>query len=254
MRVITWAAEKGGVGKTTSAINTATGLAEEGYRTMLIDLDAQSNVALGLGYDPASFKGKSTAELLEKTVKFEDVVLRHQKNLYILPGHRELYKTAKRLLAEGDGRLRLKKLLTKVRNIDYVIIDTAPGYGIINDNAYHASHDVIVPVEMASFSVYGLRDLIETLNEIREEGPDVDISGILLTKVNEQRREDRGYIKGIRGKLGPLVFKTMIPQTVRIGESQTSGKSIYGYERWGKASIAYKKFIKEVVERSGEDA
>ncbi len=249
MRVITISAEKGGVGKTTTAVNLAAGLAEQGKTVIIVDLDAQGNAGIALGLKPGGYSGKSSAELLMKEESLQDLLLEVRDNLYIVPGSRRLYGIQKSLVEGRAVDRRLQHALKDLVNVDFVIIDSPPANNILHDNAYMCSTEVIVPVETKIFSAKGLKDIKTTIREIREDNPEIDITGILITKFDAQRIQDRAYADVIREEFGQIVFSAEIPETVRVSEAQAAGKSIFEYNRWGKAASAYRKICTEVLER-----
>jgi chromosome partitioning protein len=249
MRIITIAAEKGGPGKTTTATNVAAGLAETGKTVLLVDLDPQGNAGMAFGLQPGGFVGKSTAELLMKETKLEEITVQVRDNLFLVPASRRLYEVQKILVGGRAVDRRLLHAMKTLVNVDFVIIDNPPGNTIIHDNAYMCSNEVIVPVETKLFSAKGLKDIKTTIGEIREDNPNIDITGIVITKVNENRVQDRSYREVIREQFGNVVFNAEIPETVRLSEAQGAGKTIYEYDRWGAAGLAYKRLCDEIVER-----
>lgn len=251
MRVITIAAEKGGPGKTTTAVNIAAGLAEMGKTVLLIDLDPQGNAGMAFGLQPGAYTGRSTAELLMKESSLEDVTIQIRDNLFFVPASRRLYELQKILVGGRAVDRRLLHALKTLTSVDFVIIDNAPGNTILHDNAYMCSTEVIVPVETKLFSAKGLKDIKTTIGEIREDNPDIDIIGIIITKVNGQRVQDRSYRDVIREQFGSVVFDVEIPDTVRLSEAQGAGQTIYEYDRWSKASLAYKRLCEELLNRGG---
>ncbi len=249
MRVITICAEKGGVGKSTTSTNLAAGLAEMGKTVILIDLDAQGNAGIALGLMAGGHTGRSTAELLMKEESLQDLLIEVRDNLFIVPGSRRLYGIQKALVEGRAVDRRLQHALKDLVNVDFVIIDSPPANNILHDNAYMCSTEIIVPVETQIFSAKGLKDIKTTIREIREDNPEIDITGILITKYDSQRNQDRAYAEVIREEFGSVVFPTEIPDTVRLSEAQAAGKSIFEYQRWGKAATAYRKMCVEVLER-----
>lgn len=251
MRVISIVAEKGGTGKTTNAVNIAAALAEMGKVILLIDMDAQANASANLGV--TAKKGLSTAEMLMKECSMAEITTMARENLYLAPASRKLYKVQDLLPGERGGDRRLAKELKNVQGVDFVIIDNAPGSSKLTDNSYMCSTEIYIPVETMFFSAKGLNDIKATIADIKEDNPELKKTRIIITKVNHKRNQDRAYCDVIREQFGSDVFKTEIPETVRLSEAQGKSQSILEYKRWSSAGLAYKSLAEEIVAMEGAD-
>jgi chromosome partitioning protein len=245
-RVIAFANQKGGVAKTTSTLNLAVALAEQGLAVLAIDLDPQGNLTMSQGLNPDTIE-RSMYDVIVHRLPIDEVVHKGETDLAVssidLAG-------AELALSSLIGRERaLEKALVPVKHrYDWVLIDTPPSLGLLTINALAASDGVIVPVQCEYLSLRGLVQLENTLGMIRENlNPDVEIQGILPTMYDGRTLHSREAVEILQENFGELVFKTWIRKTVRYAEAPVKGVSVLKYDPTGTAAEAYRELAKEVV-------
>jgi chromosome partitioning protein len=245
-QVIAFANQKGGVAKTTSTLNLAVALKEEGFDVLAIDLDPQGNLTMSQGMNPDQVE-RSMFDVLVHSLPIEEVIHRTEVDLAVasldLAG-------AELALASMIGRERaLQKALIPVRsNYDYILIDTPPSLGLLTINALTASDGVIVPVQCEYLPLRGLVQLENTLTMIRENlNPSVEIRGILPTMYDSRTLHSREAMDMLKENFGDLVFNTSIRKTIRYAEAPVQGSSVLKYEPSGSAADAYRDLAKEVL-------
>jgi chromosome partitioning protein len=258
MRVISFANQKGGTGKTTTAVNLAAILAREGKKTLVVDLDPQSNATMAL-IDPMEVESKrSIGPLLLGDAKLEDVIYecKYVKNLHLIPATLELSLTELELTrtSSGTAGIQLEKRLRNTE-YDFVICDCPPNFGILTTNGLYASSHMIVPMEPETFAVYGLRllmtHIVPRIGKLINDK--LKLLGILLVRVNPIRTLTANVRYEVRSRYGDLLFDTEIPIDVRLPESQRSHSPIVIYARTSRAAEAYEALTKEVLDRLGEE-
>ena len=245
-RVIAFANQKGGVAKTTSTLNLAVALSEEGYRVLVVDMDPQGNLTMSQGLNPDQIT-RSMFDVLVHRLPIEQVIQETEVDLAVssidLAG-------AELALSSMIGRERaLEKALAPVKDrYDFVLVDTPPSLGLLTINALVAADGVIVPVQCEYLSLRGLVQLENTLSMIRENiNPDVEIQGILPTMFDGRTLHSREAIEILQENFGDLVFKTRIKKTVRYAEAPVKGSSVLKYDPSGNAAAAYRELAKEVL-------
>jgi chromosome partitioning protein len=245
--VIAFANQKGGVAKTTSTLNLAAALAEQGKRVLCVDMDPQGNLTMSQGLNPDSIE-RSMFDVLVHRLPIQSVIEHTEIDLAVssidLAG-------AELALSSMIGRERaLEKALSAVKeNYDYVLIDTPPSLGLLTINALVASDHVIVPVQCEYLSLRGLVQLENTLAMIRENlNPNVAIMGILPTMFDRRTLHAREAVEILEENFGDLVFKTRIRKTIRYAEAPVKGTSVLKYDPTGNAAQAYRDLAKEVLD------
>jgi chromosome partitioning protein len=256
LKIISLANQKGGTGKTTAAVNIAAVLAKRKKKTLVIDLDPQSNATMAL-MDPLEVESKfSVGPFLMGDAKFKDVV--HQcsylPNLYLIPATLELSVTEFELTRLPTGGVLLGKRLKKMKDFEYIICDCPPNFGILTSNGLTASTHMIVPMEPETFAIYGLQMLMTNIvpRILKLVNEDLMLLGILLCRVNPVRTLTANIKLEIRRLYPDLLFDTDIPVDVRIPESQARHKPVMIYQSWSRAAKAYNKLTKEILDRLGE--
>lgn len=251
MRVISITNQKGGVGKTTTAINLAAALAQAGLSVLIIDLDPQGNASTGLGVD-ASKRTRTTYDILIDGAALEDVAQATEiENLSIAPATTDLSSTDVEL-GQRDNRVFLLKDALSQSNVgyDFVLIDCPPSLSLLTLNALVASHSILVPLQAEFFALEGLSQLMLTVREVRETAnPSLRIDGIVLTMHDARNRLSRQVEDDARSNLGDLVFKTMIPRNVRLSEAPSYALPVIAYDPTSKGALAYIDLASELVER-----
>jgi chromosome partitioning protein len=253
-KIIAIANQKGGVGKTTTAINLATALAAVGKSVLLIDIDPQGNASTGLGID-ASQRDLTTYDLLLNNTPVEDVVCETQvPKLLIAPATTDL-SSADIELAGSDGRAtKLRKILRGGQiapfGLDYILIDCPPSLNLLTVNAMVAAHSVLVPLQCEFFALEGLSQLMLSIREVRQSiNPEIRIEGVVLTMYDSRNRLSHQVEADVRENLGDMVFKTVIPRNVRLSEAPSYAMPALLYDHTSKGSIAYQKLAAEVLRR-----
>lgn len=243
--------QKGGVGKTTTAINLAAALATKGFRTLLIDVDPQANSSMSF-VDVHGLEA-SIYESLVGEAPIEDVLQKAQKveNLMIAPAAITLAKIEAKLLGELDSHYRLKDQVDKIRDrFDYMIIDTPPTLGIITVNALVAATHVLIPIQSSYFALEGTDDLLETIDKIKiRANPDLQILGAVITLYDRRTILARDIRKEIGEVFGDKLFKTTISKSVRLEESPAYKESIFSFAPQSSGAYEYYKLSEEVLSR-----
>ena len=250
-RVLAISNQKGGVGKTTTAINLAAGLAQLGDRALLVDLDPQGNASSGLGY-PRSQVSAGIYDALLELRDVEDVRLpTHHDRLHLLPATRDLVGAEVELVgAEGRER-RLRKVLSPLRDsYEWIVVDCPPSLGLLTLNALVAADAVLVPLQAEYYAMEGLGELLRTISAVkRSMNPDLGREGIVITMVDARNNLCREVENQARQLFGAEVFATVIPRNVRLGEAPSHGQPILQYDEKSAGARAYLALAHEIRAR-----
>ena len=248
-RIYALANQKGGVGKTTTAINLAACLAEAGERSLVIDLDPQANATSGLGMRA---NGTSSYDLLDGAPLAGLVKPTRWQNLYLVPSKPELAGASVELAQRPDGERYLAQALASgTSQYDFVFLDCPPSLGPLTVNALAAADRVLVPVQAEYYALEGLTQLLHSVELIRRRlNPSLGIGGILLTMVDGRTRLAQQVEEEVRRHFGPLVFRTSVPRSVRLAEAPSHGLPAIAYDRRSAGADAYWKVAMELVERA----
>lgn len=244
--------QKGGVGKTTSAINLAAAMVEEGRRVLVIDLDPQGNASTGLGIDAEDRPLTSMDLLMGTGAAAETVRATGTAGLWVVPSNTDLASADIELAERRDRTGLLKAALEDAAfaEFDDVLFDCPPSLSILTLNALVAADSVLVPLQAEFFALEGLSQLLRTVREVRRgANPDLRIEGVLLTMVDGRNRLSRQVESDARATLGDLVFETMIPRNVRIGEAPSFAQSVLDYDTRSSGSRAYRDLAAEILRR-----
>jgi len=248
-KIIGIANQKGGVGKTTTAINLSASLAAADMRTLLIDLDPQSNATSGMGIRKGSYE-RSTYEILVHDEPLAAAILPTELDaLHIIPASRQLVGATVEL-AQDEGRYqRLRAALGSVRDkYDFVIIDCPPSLDILTVNALVAADSVLVPIQCEYFALEGAFELMETIRAIRNSrNPNLEIEGVLLTMFDERTNLSVQVMEDLKAFFGKQVFTTIVPRNVRLGEAPSHGRPIILYDIKSKGAESYIRLAKEII-------
>ncbi|MCJ8519831.1 chromosome partitioning protein [Pseudorhizobium tarimense] len=250
-RIITIANQKGGVGKTTTAINLATALAAIGEHVLIVDLDPQGNASTGLGIDRRD-RAVSSYDLLMGTRSVDQTVLPTAvPNLSIVPSTMDLLGFEMEIAQQPDRVFRLKRALQEIAlPYSYIILDCPPSFNLLTMNAMAAAQSVLVPLQCEFFALEGLSQLLETVNQVRQTvNPSLDIQGIVLTMFDARNNLAQQVVSDVRTYLGDKVYHTLIPRNVRVSEAPSYGKPAILYDLKCAGSQAYLQLASEVIQR-----
>lgn len=250
--VISVTNQKGGVGKTTSAVNIAYYLAKMGKRTLLVDFDPQGNATSGLGVDKQALGGTMTDVILE-TKLLKDVILStDHKNLFLAPTTPHLANTEVELAQANRRFTRLRNAIDNTPGYDFVIIDSPPSLSLLTVNGLIAARYILLPVQAEFYALEGLGQLLETIKLIRKNmNPTLDLLGVLPTMVDGRTTLSGQVHEEIKKHFPGKVFKTTVPRNIRLAEAPSHGLPVGVYDRFSKGARAYKAVTKEVIERVG---
>lgn len=257
-KIIAIANQKGGVGKTTTAINLGIGLVNKGKRVLLVDLDPQGNATQGLGFDADALEitiSTMIRKMIAKEYTFTKAygILFHEEGIDLMPANIELSILETELISIFFGREKmLKTYLDMLRSdYDYIIIDCMPSLNLIAINALVAADEVIIPLHAQYYSVKGLEQLLQTIGSVKSNGLNgaLKISGILYTCVNDRTTSFRDVYNILKNAYGRdvKIYENYIPRSVKAEEAPSYGHSIYEYDMSGKVSCAYSKFTDEFL-------
>ncbi len=246
-KIIGVANQKGGVGKTTTAVNLAAALGVLEKKVLLIDADPQANATSGLGIEEVNY---STYNLLEHSADVRDCIQKTSSpNLDLVPSHIDLVAAEIELVDRDKREYMLKKALEEVKSeYDYIIIDCAPSLGLITVNALTAADSVIIPIQCEYFALEGLGKLLNTVKNVQKiHNYDLDIEGLLLTMYDSRLRLSNQVVEEVNTHFPEMVFETVISRNVRLSEAPSFGESILMYDAESKGAIQYIQLAEEVL-------
>jgi chromosome partitioning protein len=254
-KVIAIANQKGGVGKTTTAINLAASLAVLEKKVLIIDADPQANTTSGLNFAPDNDQQRTLYEVMIGQIDVADALIQTEiANLHMIPSHINLVGAEFEMLEAEERESLLKKALAPIRdNYDFIIIDCSPSLGIITVNTLTAADSVIIPVQPEFFALEGLGKLLQTIRLVQGGvNPDLTIEGFVVTMFDGRTRVHTQVLAELRDHFRELVFKTVIQRNIRLSEAPSHGKPIILYDIMCNGSTNYLNLAKEVLEHNGE--
>lgn len=250
-KIIAIANQKGGVGKTTSAINLSAGLGVLEKKVLLVDTDPQANSTSGVGYDPREIEN-GVYECLIGKVKAKDIILETKSpNLFLMPAHIDLVGAELELVNVENRENMMKNALSEIiDDFDYIIIDCAPSLGLLTLNSLTAAHSLIIPIQCEYFALEGLGKLLNTVKIVqRRLNPELTIEGLLLTMYDTRLRLSNQVVEEVKTHFQDLVFKTIIHRNVTLGEAPSYGETIIVHDSTSKGAINYLNLSQEIIDK-----
>ena len=253
-KIISVANQKGGVGKTTTAVNMSTWLAKKGKKVLLIDADPQGNASSGLGIEKNV--EISVYDLMINDISAVEAIVKTQvKNLDICPSNINLAGAEVELVSMMSREYRLKEKLDEIKDkYNYIVIDCPPSLGLITLNAFTASDSVLIPVQCEYYALEGLGQLLNTVNLVKKHlNKSLEIEGALLTMYDMRTNLSNQVVKEVNNYFGENVYKTIIPRNVKLSEAPSYGMPITVYDPRSKGSRSYEKFVKEFLKKKEKE-
>lgn len=248
MRIIAFVNQKGGVGKTTSCLNIGAGLTKLGKKTLLIDLDPQSNLTVGMGIKDKDI-GKTIYEVLKGEISASSGLVRVRK-IDIMPSNIALAGAEFDLLSVPGREKLLSEALTDIKKYDYLLIDCPPSLGLLTLNGLVATKEVFIPVQTEFFPLLGMNRLLDTINLVKKRlNPSLEVTGVIATMYDGRRNLHKEVLQTIKNQFKGKVFNTIIHSNVSLAESPSFGKDIFDYSPHSRGAGDYLELTKEIIKR-----
>lgn len=253
-KIVAIANQKGGVGKTTSAINLAASLAVLEYRTLLVDADPQANSTSGLGINPKDVKAGIYECMIDGVAPSEVIIKNDLKYLHVLPSHIDLVGAEVEMVSLERREEKMRDALGRIRNdYDFIIIDCSPSLGLITINSLTAADSVIIPVQCEYFALEGLGKLLNTIKIIQTRlNPKLEIEGILLTLYDSRTSLGNQVVEEVRTHFKKIAFNTIIPRNVKLSESPSFGLPAIVHDAESKGAVSYLNLAREILDKNGK--
>ena len=251
-KIIAIANQKGGVGKTTTAVNLGAALGVLEKKVLLIDADPQANATSGLGIDVHGIQ-LGTYQLLDHSIKIDDAILPTESpNLDLVPSHIDLVASEIELVDKTSREQMLKKALNgSINQYDYILIDCAPSLGLITLNSLVAADSLIIPIQCEYFALEGLGKLLNTIKSVQKlHNKDLDIEGLLLTMYDTRLRLSNQVVEEVKKHFGKMVFKTIIQRNIKLSEAPSFGEDIISYDASSRGAKSYLSLGSEIIKRN----
>ncbi len=249
-KVIALANQKGGVGKTTTAINLGAALDQWQKKTLVVDLDPQGNATIGLGLDRTEIRESLYHILLEDRAVMDGIRPTRFRSLFVLPSTIDLAGAEIELVGTVSREFRLREALEEIRGgFDFILLDCPPSLGLLTINAMAAADSILIPIQCEFYALEGVNQLLNTVNLVRRRlNPGLEIEGVILTMFDARTILSQEVERDVRAVFGGKVYRSVIPRTVRLAEAPSYGKSILEYDIHSKGAQAYLSLAKEVLE------
>lgn len=243
--------QKGGVGKTTTVINLASGLALKGKRVLVVDIDPQGNTTSGFGIDKEHLNASLYDALIDEMSPRGIILTTGYENLNILPASIDLAGAEVELSAAEGRESRLKKVLSSVaRYYDYMFIDCPPSLGLLSLNALVAAQSVLIPIQCEYYALEGVGQLMSTISMVKQSiNPKLVIEGVLMTMTDERTHLTQQVMEEVKAVFKEKVYQSGIPRNIRLAEAPSYGQTIFGYDNRSKGAAAYRALVDEFMER-----
>jgi chromosome partitioning protein len=251
--IVAIANQKGGVGKSTTAINLGAGLAYQGERVLLVDLDPQGNTTSGLGIDRSAIE-YSTYDLLVEDVAVDDVIEPSSvRDLFVVPATIELAGAEIELVSMFSREARLGRALEPIaEDYDFILVDCPPSLGLLTVNGLAAADEVLIPIQCEYYALEGVSQLMKNIQLVQQSlNPQLDIEGVLLTMYDGRTTLASDVVAQVREHFGDTTYRTVIPRTVRLSEAPSYGEPIEAYDPMSRGAIAYRELAREFRRRHG---
>ena len=251
-KIIAIANQKGGVGKTTTAVNLAASLGILEKKILLIDADPQANATSGMGIEVTDVK-KGTYQILEHSTEISETIIKTKSpNVDLIPSHIDLVASEIELVDKESREYMLKKVLIKIQNkYDFILIDCAPSLGLITLNALVASNSVIIPIQCEYFALEGLGKLLNTIKSVQKvHNKELDIEGLLLTMYDTRLRLSNQVVEEVKKHFGKMVFKTIIQRNIKLSEAPSFGEDIITYDATSRGARSYLSLGDEIIKKN----
>jgi len=251
-KIIAVANQKGGVGKTTTAMNLAASFAVLEYKTLLIDSDPQANATSGVGFDPRTIKTSIYECIINEANPKHTILATTTPNLFLIPSHIDLVGAEIEMINLPNRERKMIDVLAKIRDeYDFIVIDCSPSLGLVTINALTAADSVIIPVQCEYFALEGLGKLLNTIKIVQTRlNPELEIEGILLTMYDSRLRLSNQVVEEVKTHFQQMVFDTIIQRNTKLGEAPSFGQTIIMHDASSKGSVNYLNLAREILQKN----